>query len=100
MNKLLFLAVNALAPASPSDIVQNLFNEFWRIVKEIGTPLASATVVCSAFYFFIIGSDKNRLDKAKSLMIGAFAALLIIYFGPTIVNYVVDALSNGSVTTP
>ena len=78
-------------------LVAGFWATIYGVIKEIGTPLATATLVCSAFYFFIIGKDRNSLDKAKGLMIGSIVGLAIIYLAPTIINAVITAL-NGGVT--
>lgn len=63
-------------------------------IKDIGGTLAIATFVCSAFYFFIIGKNKNGLELAKGLMIGAGVGIAIIYFGPGIISFITKAISN------
>ena len=79
-------------------LVSGFWATIYSVIKEIGTPLATATLVCSAFYFFIIGKDRNSLDKAKSLMIGSIVGLAIIYLAPTIINAVITALNGGTAT--
>jgi hypothetical protein len=93
MNKMLINSIAVLL--SPTgDLVNKLWQTVYGVIKDIGTPLATATLVCSSFYFFIVGKDKNSLDKAKGLMIGSIVGLLIIYLAPTIISAVVDAINS------
>ena len=92
--KKMFIDSAAMLLSPTGELVGKLWSTVYGVIKDIGTPLATATFVCSAFYFFIIGKDKNSLDKARGLMIGAIVGLLIIYLAPTIINAVIDAINS------
>lgn len=87
------LPVHAEPGTTTGTIVNNLWKEIYTVIKEIGTPLATATLAASAFYFFIIGKDKSSLDKAKGLMIGSGAGLAIIYVAPKIIDAIIKIVS-------
>jgi hypothetical protein len=78
------------AAVSIGDIVVNIWNQTYGIIKAVGTPLATATLAFSAFYFFFIGRDKDYLAKAKKMMIDSLVGLLIIYAAVPIINWFVD----------
>lgn len=79
-------------PTEVGKLANNLWQLAWNIIKEVGQPLAFVTLVSSAFYYFTPWGSKNNLDMARKLMIGSIAGLVIIYLGPTVVNYVISVL--------
>jgi len=80
------------------ETVNSVWNTAYGIIKEIGTPIATATAVCSAFYYFSpLGANNDRgQETAKKLIVGAVVGLLIIYLTPAIVNAIVNILESMS----
>ena len=92
MNKMVVsIATIFLSPTG--ELVNKLWQSLYQVIKDIGTPLATATFVCSAFYFFVVGKNKNWIDNARALMIGSIVGLLIIYLAPTIIKAVIDVVA-------
>ena len=73
--------------------VDTLWADIYTVIKEVGGTLAIATFVCSAFYYFILGTSKNSLDNAKRIMVGAGVGIIIIYLGPVVINAIIKIVS-------
>ena len=94
LNSSLLPAVyHVLAKTEVGQAVDELWNSIYTVIKEIGGTLAIATFVCSAFYYFILGSSKTGLDTAKKMMVGSGIGIAIIYLAPLVINAIIEVVS-------
>ena len=89
MFSLITSIITGIAPLGDTvagQIATGIWNEAYSMIKEIVVPLATSTFALSFVYFTWIGKDRDSLDKAKKLMIGSIAAVIIVYVAPKIIN--------------
>lgn len=93
MKSITVMIMVMLAKTDIGNAVDSLWNSIYQVIKEVGGTLAIATFVCSAFYYFILGTSKNSLETAKRVMVGAAVGIIIIYLGPVVIQTIISVVS-------
>ncbi len=93
---LLALLPNVLKTTGTTDIgkaVGDIWGSVYTVIKEVGGTLAVATLAVSGLYYFVIGQDRESLDKAKRFIKGSIIGIIIIYLAPLVIKAVIEIVS-------